>query len=142
VMAGLPTGGADATVFWSTGAAIFRHGHNKEIAGDYMHHMVTDERIWEQSLGEGERVGQLPPMQSTWDEWESDRPDWLVDWADFLGEQLEAARAIETTAFGVQQFNIGKPHWETYLTGEESDPRAALQAAMDAVDQEVEREGT
>lgn len=142
VMAGLPAppDGAGSTVFWTTGAALFRHGVNKQEAGEYMHHVVTDERIWEKSLGEGERVGQLPPFQSTWDEWASDRPSWLVDWADFLGEQLERARAIETTTFGVQQFNIGQPLWETYLTGEEDDPRVALGNAMDAVLAEVERE--
>jgi multiple sugar transport system substrate-binding protein len=142
VMAGLPapSGGAGSTVFWTTGAALLRHGYNKEQAGQYMHHLVTDERIWQQSLGEGERVGQLPPFQSTWDEWESNRPDWLVTWADFLGDQLERARAIETTTFGVQQFNIGQPHWQTYLTGDEDDPRVALDKAMEAVLAEVERE--
>jgi multiple sugar transport system substrate-binding protein len=128
-------------VFWSTGAALFKHGYNKDAAGEYMHHMATDERIWEKSLGDGERVGQLPPFSSTWQDWEAQRPAWLVDWADFLGSQLERAKAIETTTFGVQQFNLGQPHWQTYLTGEESDPRKALQAAMDAVDEEVEREG-
>lgn len=142
VMAALPApaDGAGSTVFWTTGAALFRYGSNKEQAAEYMHHVVSDERIWEHSLGEGERVGQLPPLQSTWDQWESDRPEWLVDWADFLGDQLERANAIKTTTFGVQQFTIGQPLWETYLTGEEDDPRVALSNAMDAVLAEVERE--
>ena len=35
--------------------------------------------------------------------------------------------------FGLQQFVIGQPYWETYLKGEEADPKAALQKAVDAV---------
>lgn len=144
VLAPLPTtqGGAGGTVFWSTGAALFRHGYNKETAGGYMHHMATDERMWQTSLGkDAEQVGQIPPFLSTYEQWDSEQPDWLVDWADFLREQAENARAIQTTTFGVSQFNLGQPHWETYITGEESDPRKALQNAMDAVLEEVEREG-
>lgn len=133
VMAGLPDGGAGSTVFWTTGAALFRHGQNKDQAGDYMHHVATDERLWQASFEGPEKVGHLPPFASTWDAWESDRPEWLPDWADFLQGQLERGRAIETTTFGVQQFNIGQPEWETYLTGEESDPRVALENAMEAV---------
>lgn len=140
VMGGLPSGGTNSTVFWTTGAALFRYGQNKEQAGEYMHHVATDERLWQQSLSGDEKVGHLPPFQSTWDEWADDRPDWLVDWADFLGEQLEQGRAIETTTFGVQQFNIGQPEWEAYLTGQESDPRVALENAMAAVEAEVERD--
>lgn len=141
-MAGLPApeGGDAGTVFWTTGAALFRHGYNKDAAAKYVEHVITDERIWEKSLGESERVGQLPPLATTWDEWEADRPEWLVDWAEFLGEQLERARAIQTTKWGVEQFNLGQQHWETYLKGDESDPSTALKAAMDAVEAEVERD--
>jgi multiple sugar transport system substrate-binding protein len=137
-----PPGGAAGTVFWTTGAALFKHGYNKKAAAEYMHHVATDEQIWRHSLGkEGQGVGNLPSYSSIWSEWENQRPEWLVDWANLVGGQLERARAIVTTQFGVQQFNLGQPHWETYLTGKESDPRKALQAAMDAVLAEVERQG-
>jgi hypothetical protein len=33
----------------------------------------------------------------------------------------------------LQQFVIGQPEWERYLTGEEPDPMVAMQAAKDAV---------
>jgi multiple sugar transport system substrate-binding protein len=140
-LAGLPSvpGGAGGTVFWTTGAALFTHGTNKETAADYLYHVTRDERVWQQSMGDvEERVGQLPPYESTWDEWEADRPDWLVEWAEFLREQVAGARAIATHEIGVQQFFVGRPHWEEYLTGAESDPRAALQRARAAVLEEVE----
>src|SRR5438045_9763430 len=37
-MAGLPKtpGGAGATVFWDTGAALFKYGQNKTQAADYL----------------------------------------------------------------------------------------------------------
>jgi hypothetical protein len=53
-------------------------------------------------------------------------------------EQLDAAKAIPNHAFGLQQFFIGQPEWERYLTGEEADPMVAMQAAKDAVAAEVE----
>ena len=34
---------------------------------------------------------------------------------------------------------IGQPVWETYLKGEESDPRVALQNVVDAVQAELKR---
>ena len=36
--------------------------------------------------------------------------------------QLDKAKAINNHVFGLQQFVIGKPIWETYLKGEESRP--------------------
>lgn len=135
-----PEDGDGGTVFWTTGAALFRHGYNKEEAAKYIEHVITDERIWRKSLGDGERVGQLPPLTTTWEEWEQNRPEWLVDWATFLGDQLERARAIQTTKWGVEQFTLGQPEWEKYLNGEVSDPKAALKSAMDVVEQEVERD--
>jgi hypothetical protein len=53
--------------------------------------------------------------------------------------QLDNAKAIENNLFGLQQFVIGKPIWETYLKGEESDPKVAMQKVMDAVKAEMER---
>jgi predicted Rdx family selenoprotein len=34
---------------------------------------------------------------------------------------------------------LGKPIWETYLKGEEPDPKAALQKVADAVQAEIKR---
>jgi hypothetical protein len=54
-------------------------------------------------------------------------------------EQLDQAKAINNHLFGLQQFVIGQPLWETYLKGEEQDPRAALQNVTDAVQAEMKR---
>jgi multiple sugar transport system substrate-binding protein len=139
-LAALPSGGAGATVFWNTGAALFKHGRNKEQAAQYMQALTKDERIWENSIGsEREAAGQLPVYQSLWEEWQASPPDWMKDWAFLVFEQLPASKAITTHKFGLSQFQIGQPHWETYLKGEESDPRKALQATQDAVLAEVEK---
>jgi multiple sugar transport system substrate-binding protein len=139
-LAALPSGGGGATVFWNTGAALFKHGQNKETAAEYMRALTYDQRIWEHSVAGGAEdtaVGQLPVYQSIWDEYEQNRPDWLTDWADLVFGQLENSRAITTHKFGLTQFQIGKPYWEKYLKGEESDPRKAMQETMDAVAAEV-----
>ena len=40
-----------------------------------------------------------------------------------------------------QQFVIGQPLWEKYLSGEEKDPKVAAQAAKDAVQAEIKKAG-
>jgi multiple sugar transport system substrate-binding protein len=139
-LAALPSGGSGATVFWNTGAALFKHGRNKEQAAQYMEALTKDERIWENSIGsEREAAGQLPVYQSLWEEWRSSPPEWMKDWAFLVADQLPLSQAITTHQFGLSQFQIGQPHWETYLKGEESDPLAALQATQEAVLAEVEK---
>ena len=54
-------------------------------------------------------------------------------------DQLDQAKAINNHLFGLQQFVIGQPLWETYLKGEEEDPRVALQSVVDAVQAEMKR---
>ena len=141
-IAGLPTGGAGATVFWNTGAALFTYGQNKEAAAEYMRALTYDETIWENSIGaERDAAGQLPVYQSLWDQWEESSPPWMKDWAFLVADQLPASRAIRTHKFGLSQFQIGQQHWEKYFTGALDDPREALQEAQDAVLAEVERGG-
>ena len=55
--------------------------------------------------------------------------------------QLQVAKAIPNHAFGLTQFQIGKPYWEKYLKGEEKDPKVAMQAAKDAVVAEMKKAG-
>ena len=139
-LAGLPktAGGTGGTVFWSTGAGLFRVGENKQAAGEFMEFITHDERIQMADVGNtGSIVGQLPAYSSVWAEWEENTPDWLADWAFLLKDQLTRARAIETHPFGINQFFIGKPFWEEYLRGDEADPALALKRAKDAVDEEI-----
>jgi len=53
--------------------------------------------------------------------------------------QLDRAKAITNHLFGLQQFVIGKPIWETYLKGEEPDPKAAMKKVVDAVQAELKK---
>ena len=143
-MAALPKTekGAGGTVFWDTGAALFRHGTNKKEAAKYLSVLTRDERIWRHSIAGGrEAVGQVPVYQSIWSRWEKQRPEWMTDWAFLVREQLKHSKAIKNHKFGLTQFSLGQPHWEKYITGETKDPKAALAAAKDAVMTEVKKAG-
>ncbi len=138
-------GGVGSTVFWTTGACLFKYGQNKEKAAEYLKALTYNERIWKDSLA-GSPVGhpgQLPPYKSVYAKFEKDQPEWLKaePWVPLVRGQLDVARAIPNHAFGLQQFVIGQPLWEKYLTGEEKDPKAAMQAAKDAVAAEIKKAG-
>lgn len=136
-------GGEGATVFWTTGAALFKHGENKEKAAEYLKTLTYSDKIWADSIGGSAsgQPGQLPPYQSIYGKWKQSPPDFLKanPWVDLVFGQLSAAKAIPNHAFGLQQFIIGQPLWEKYLKGEEKDPKVALQAAKDAVAAEVKK---
>ncbi len=132
-----PPGGAGSTVFWSTGAVLFKYGQNKERAAEYINALTHDAQIWQESIAGSatQHMGQLPPYQSLYDEWQKTQPDWLADqpWMPIVRAQLDNAKPIPNHPFGSRQFEIGQPYWEKYLTGQEPDPMAAMQAAKDAV---------
>jgi multiple sugar transport system substrate-binding protein len=136
-MGALPSGGAGSTVFWTTGACLFKYGQNKERAAEYMRALTYDQRIWNDSIGGSETAhpGQLPPYASIYAGWEETAPEWTEaqPWVPLVRGQLDVAQAIPNHAFGLQQFVIGQPLWETYLNGTEADPMVAMQAAKDAV---------
>jgi ABC-type glycerol-3-phosphate transport system substrate-binding protein len=144
-MAALPKakGGEGATVFWTTGAALFKYGQNKEKAAEYMKSLTYSDQVWKGSIGgsASSHPGQLPPYKSVYAKWEQEKPDWLQaePWVALVRGQLDVAKAIPNHAFGLSQFQIGKPLWEKYLKGEESDPKKAMQEAKDAVVAEIKK---
>ncbi len=143
-IAGLPKqpGGAGGTVFWNTGAALFKYGQNKQLAADYMRFLTYDQRIWRHALGKDVRgaSGQLAPYKSMWAKWEKNPPSWMADWAFTVRKQLATSKAIRTNKFGLTQFFIGQPGWEKYLKGEESNPKKALARAQALVLAEVKKQ--
>ena len=136
-------GGAGSTIFWTTGACLFKYGKNKEKAAEYMKALTYNDKIWKDSIGGSPsgHPGQLPPFKSIYDKWAKDQPDWLKaeTWVPLVRGQLDVAKAIPNHAFGLQQFVIGQPFWEKYLKGEEKDPKVAMQAAKDAVAAEIKK---
>jgi multiple sugar transport system substrate-binding protein len=142
-IAGMPKqpGGAGATVFWNTGAALFKYGENKQLAADYMKFLTYDQRIWKQALSKHVKgqSGQLAPYKSTWAKWQKSPPEWMADWAFTVRAQLGKSKAIRTSIWGLNQFVLGKPGWETYLRGDEKDPKKALAKAQDLVMAEVKK---
>lgn len=133
--------GEGSTVFWTTGSALFKHGQNKEKAAEYIVALTRDMQIWKDSIAGTEtgQPGQLPPYKSIYADWDANKPDWLPDFVGLVRGQLDQARAITNHLFGLQQFIIGQPVWETYLKGEESDPKKALANVVDAVKAEMDR---
>ena len=133
--------GQGSTVFWTTGCALFKHGRNKEKAAEYIQALTYDRQIWQDSVAGTEtgHPGQLPPYKSIYAEWEANSPEWMLPFVSLVRSQLNEARAIDNHLFGLSQFQIGKPHWEKYLTGEESDPKVAMQNVKDAVKAEMDR---
>jgi len=142
-MAGLPSGGEGATVFWTTGACLFKYGKNKEKAAEYLKALTYEPQIWKDSIAGSAsgKPGQLPPYKSIYADWAASPPDWLQKepWVALVRGQLDVAKAIPNHAFGLQQFIIGQPLWEKYLKGEVSDPMVAAQEAKDAVVAEIQK---
>jgi ABC-type glycerol-3-phosphate transport system substrate-binding protein len=146
-MSALPVqeGGAGGTVFWDTGAVLFTHGLNKQAAADYLQALATDARVWEESIaGDPENgvtaSGHLPVLESLWDEYSTNPPEWLEanPWATSIWESLPNASAIVPTELSVTQFNVAAPFYISYLSGETDDARQALTDAQDAVMAEFE----
>jgi len=141
-IAGLPkarSGGG--TVFWNTGAALFKYGQNKALAADYMEFLTRDVRIWQHALGKDVRgaSGQLSPYRSDWAKWTKNPPPWIADWAFTVRKELATSKAIRTHKFGLTQFVIGKPAWEAYLKGDEKNAKKALAKAKALVLAEVKK---
>jgi ABC-type glycerol-3-phosphate transport system substrate-binding protein len=142
-----PEGGVGGTVFWDTGAVLFKFGKNKEKAVEFFNALSTNERIWENSVvGNAEEgifpAGQLPILQSLWTQWEASPPDWLSanPWAFEIYESLANASAIAPSILAIKQFDTARPEWHKYLSGEVADAKTAMTAAMDAVRAEFKRQ--
>ncbi|HET7093737.1 MAG TPA: extracellular solute-binding protein, partial [Thermomicrobiales bacterium] len=90
-LAALPKveGGAGGTVFWTTGAALFKYGQNKQEAAQYMKALTYDTRIWKRSLGDSKGgAGQLAVYNSLWKSWSANPPSWLPEWGPLVFKQL------------------------------------------------------
>ena len=135
------TNGEGSTVFWTTGCALFKYGQNKEKAAEYIKTLTYDRQIWKDSIvgTKSGHPGQLPPYASIYAAWQSNKPDWMPEFVPLVRGQLDRAKAITNHLFGLQQFVIGKPAWETYLKGEEKDPKVAMQKVVDAVQAELKK---
>ena len=135
------TNGEGSTVFWTTGCALFKYGQNKEKAAEYIKALTYDQQIWKDSIvgTPGVHPGQLPPYTSIYAGWNANKPDWMPPFVSLVRSQLDKAKAIDNNVFGLQQFVLGKPIWESYLKGEEPDPKVAMTKVMEAVQAEIKK---
>jgi multiple sugar transport system substrate-binding protein len=133
--------GEGSTVFWTTGCALFKYGQNKEKAAEYIKALTYDPQIWKDSIvgTPGVHPGQLPPYKSIYADWDAKKPDWMPPFVGLVRGQLDRAKAIDNNLFGLQQFVIGKPIWETYLKGQEPDPKVAMTKVKEAVQAEIKK---
>ncbi len=133
--------GDGSTVFWTTGCALFKYGQNKEKAAEYIKALTYDRQIWKDSIvgTPSGHPGQLPPYKSIYAEWDASKPDWMPPFVGLVRGQLDKAKAIDNNLFGLQQFVTGKPIWETYLKGQEPDPKVAMTKVMEAVQAEIKK---
>ena len=133
--------GAGSTVFWTTGCALFKHGKNKEKAAEYIKALTYDMQIWQDSIAgtASGHPGQLPPYKSIYAGWDANKPDWMPEFVSLVRGQLDRAKAITNHLFGLQQFVIGKPIWDAYLKGEETDEKAVMKKITEAVKAEMSR---
>lgn len=128
------------TVFWDTGIVLFKFGMNKEASATFVNDLAHDMAIWENSVvGNPDEglvpVGQMPILQSIWDEWKTNAPEYITNnqWVFGLYDSMAQARAIAPSILSIDQFSVARPEWLKYLTGETATAKEALQAAMDAV---------
>jgi multiple sugar transport system substrate-binding protein len=135
--------GEGSTVFWTTGCALMKYGQNKEKAAEYIKALTYDRQIWKDSIvgTKSGHPGQLPPYKSIYAEWDTQKPEWMPAFVGLVRNQLDKAKAITNNLFGLQQFVIGKPIWETYLKGQEADPKVAMQKVVEAVQAEMKKGG-
>lgn len=133
--------GQGATVFWTTGCCLFKYGQNKDKAAEYVKALTYNQQIWQDSIAGTPTAhpGQLPPYKSIYSGWDAQKPGWMQPFVPLVRSQLDVAKAITNNLFGLNQFVIGKPIWEEYLTGKEADPKVAMQKAKDAVAAEVKK---
>lgn len=133
--------GEGSTVFWTTGCALFKYGQNKEKAAEYLRALTYDMRLWKNSIvgTPTNHAGQLPPYKSIYAKWNAEKPAWMPSFVALIREQLNIAKAIENNIYGLQQFVIGKPIWETYLKGQEPNPKVAMEKVVAAVRAEMRR---
>ena len=141
-------GGAGGTVFWSVGGGLFIDGYHKKQSAEYMSFVSRNEQLHQADIGNHQKqTVLLQPYETVWKEWSADPPRWLPNWAFALKDQLSRSRSIPILQVGegeypyyqsgVAQFLIGRNHWETYLLGDERDPRVALENAKQAVLAEI-----
>jgi multiple sugar transport system substrate-binding protein len=147
-LGGLPKteAGVGGSVFWDTGAVLFKYGANKQAAVDYLTALAKDERMWKDSVTGNEDlgtipVGQLPVLQSVWAAYDAAPPEWYAanPWTKSVLTSLQNASAIAPTILGIKQFDVARPEWHKYLSGDEPDARVALQKAQDAALAEWEK---
>ena len=129
-----PPGEGGATLFWTTGIALARHGAHRQAAAQYAEALTYDRLVWRDSMGTGRQsVGQIPCFRSLWAEWRSDQPAWVPMWALNAFRELERGAPIKPHRLGARQFTIAQPYLERYLTGEDGNVRRVLAGAMAAV---------
>ena len=86
----------------------------------------------------------MPVTQSTWANWEATPPDFVTanPWIFEIRDALADASAIAPSLLSIWQFDVARPIWQKYLSGETADAATAGQEAFDAVRRRVQEAQT
>jgi ABC-type glycerol-3-phosphate transport system substrate-binding protein len=90
-------GGAGGSVFWDTGAGLFKYGSNKQAGANWLTFLLSDERFWTKEVVSS---GQIPPFKSIYPKIKGKVPDWIYT----AYSQLPISKAIPNSVYG---FSLG-----------------------------------
>ena len=134
--------GEGSTVFWTTGCALFKHGQNKEKAAEYIKALTYDQQIWKASIvgTPGVLSGSASALQIDLRGLglEQARLDAAVRRSraqSARSRQGDRQQSLWAAAIRHRQTRI----WETYLKGEEPDPKVAMTKVKEAVQAEIKK---
>ena len=83
--------------------------------------------------------GQLPPYKSIYAEWDANKPDWLPAVCRAGSRPARQGQGHHQPRLRTAAVRHRQADWETFLKGEEADPKAAMQKVVDAVKAEIKR---
>ncbi|HVC82216.1 MAG TPA: hypothetical protein VNL35_17130 [Chloroflexota bacterium] len=90
-------GGAGGSLFWDTGAGLFKYGSNKQAVAHWLTTLLGDERFWTKEVV---LSGQIPPFKSIYPMIRGKAPNWI----DAAFAQLPLSKAIPNSVYG---FSLG-----------------------------------
>ena len=119
-------GGAGGSVFWDSGAGLFKYGSNKQAVANWLTFLLNDERFWSKEVVTS---GQIPPFNSVYGKIKGMTPDWIYQ----VQGQLALSKAIPNSVYG---FSLGlngvlPPIFLDYLKGKTTAQAALAKADAD-----------
>jgi maltose-binding protein MalE len=129
-------GGAGGSVFWDTGAGLFKYGSNKQAAANWLTWMLSNPDFWTKEVVTS---GQIPPFSSIYAKIKGKVPDWIYP----AYTQLPLSKAIPNSVYGFSLLLNGTlvPPLLSYLKGSMTAEAALAKASADFQTQLQQQQG-